>query len=163
MSLCVINDGLTNNGAVKLKATPCQRLLALAIISTALFTSQRMNARNTPYATQSPQATQQSATQSADQASGDQSSADQASGDQSSADQASDEKQASNEKKEQQTFTGVIEKSGDQLVLIDPLTKTSYQLDDQRKAQELVNKNVRVTGVLDPSTGTIRVSAIAPI
>jgi Protein of unknown function (DUF5818) len=153
MSLCVINDGLTNNGAVKLKATPCQRLLALAIISTALFTSQRMNARNTPYATQSPQATQQSATQSADQASGDQ----------SSADQASDEKQASNEKKEQQTFTGVIEKSGDQLVLIDPLTKTSYQLDDQRKAQELVNKNVRVTGVLDPSTGTIRVSAIAPI
>ena len=143
MSLCVINDGLTNNGAVKLKATPCQRLLALAIISTALFTSQRMNARNTPYATQSPQATQQSATQSADQA--------------------SDEKQASNEKKEQQTFTGVIEKSGDQLVLIDPLTKTSYQLDDQRKAQELVNKNVRVTGVLDPSTGTIRVTAIAPI
>jgi Protein of unknown function (DUF5818) len=153
MSLCVINDGLTNNGAAKLKATPCQRLLALAIISTALFTSQRMNARNTPYATQSPQATQQSATQSADQASGDQ----------SSAGQASDEKQASNEKKEQQTFTGVIEKSGDQLVLIDPLTKTSYQLDDQRKAQELVNKNVRVTGVLDPSTGTIRVSAIAPI
>jgi Protein of unknown function (DUF5818) len=153
MSLCVINDGLTNNGAVKLKATPCQRLLALAIISTALFTSQRMNARNTPYATQSPQATQQSATQSADQASGDQ----------SSAGQASDEKQASNEKKEQQTFTGVIEKSGDQLVLIDPLTKTSYQLDDQRKAQELVNKNVRVTGVLDPSTGTIRVTAIAPI
>jgi len=153
MSLCVINDGLTNNGAVKLKATPCQRLLALAIISTALFTSQRMNARNTPYATQSPQATQQSAMRSADQASGDQ----------SSADQASDEKQASNEKKEQQTFTGVIEKSGDQLVLIDPLTKTSYQLDDQRKAQELVNKNVRVTGVLDPSTGTIRVSAIAPI
>jgi hypothetical protein len=137
MSLCVINDGLTNNGAVKLKATPCQRLLAVAIISTALFTSQRMNARNTPYATQSPQATQQSATQSADQ--------------------------ASNEKKEQQTFTGVIEKSGDQLVLIDPLTKTSYQLDDQRKAQELVNKNVRVTGVLDPSTGTIRVTAIAPI
>lgn len=153
MSLCVINDGLTNNGAVKLKATPCQRLLALAIISTALFTSQRMNAGNTPYATQSPQVTQQSATQSADQASGDQ----------SSAGQASDEKQASNEKKEQQTFTGVIEKSGDQLVLIDPLTKTSYQLDDQRKAQELVNKNVRVTGVLDPSTGTIRVSAIAPI
>ena len=59
--------------------------------------------------------------------------------------------------------TSVIEKSGDQLVLIDPLTKTSYQLDDQRKAQELVNKNVRVTGILDPSTGTIRVSGIAPI
>jgi hypothetical protein len=64
---------------------------------------------------------------------------------------------------DRQTFTGVIVKSGDKLVLTDPLTKTSYQLDDQRKAQELVNKNVRVTGVLDPSTGTIRVSAIEPI
>jgi hypothetical protein len=62
-----------------------------------------------------------------------------------------------------QTFTGVIAKHGDKLVLTDPLTRTSYQLDDQRKAQELVNKNVKVTGVLDPSTGTIRVSAIDPI
>ena len=60
------------------------------------------------------------------------------------------------------TFTGVIAKSGDRLVLTDPLTQTSYQLDDQRKAQEMVNKNVRVIGVLDPSTGTIRVSAIEP-
>ncbi|MGA8773542.1 MAG: DUF5818 domain-containing protein [Terriglobales bacterium] len=63
----------------------------------------------------------------------------------------------------QQTFTGVISKSGDRLVLTDPLTRTRYQLDDQRKAQELVNKNVKVTGVLDPSTGTIRVSAIDPL
>jgi len=62
----------------------------------------------------------------------------------------------------QKTFTGVIAKSGDKLVLTDPLTKTSYQLDDQRKAQEMVNRNVKVTGVLDPSTGTIRVSAIEP-
>jgi hypothetical protein len=63
----------------------------------------------------------------------------------------------------QQTFTGMIAKSGDRLVLTDPLTRTRYQLDDQRKARELVNKNVKVTGVLDPSTGTIRVSAIDPI
>jgi hypothetical protein len=153
MNLCAMNDGPTNNGAVKLKTTPCRRLLAFAIMLNATFTSQQMNARNAPYTAQSREAMQQSATQSADQASSDQ----------SSAGQASDEKQASNEKKEQQTFTGVIEKSGDQLVLIDPLTKTSYQLDDQRKAQELVNKNVRVTGILDPSTGTIRVSGIAPI
>jgi hypothetical protein len=63
----------------------------------------------------------------------------------------------------QHTFTGVIAKHDDKLVLTDPLTSTRYQLDDQRKAQELVNKNVKVTGVLDPSTGTIRVSAIDPI
>ena len=144
---------MMNDGSIELKTTSCRRLLVFAIVLTAPFTSQRMNARNAPYTAQSREATQQSATRSADQASGDQ----------SSTGQASDEKQASNEKKEQQTFTGVIEKSGDQLVLIDPLTKTSYQLDDQRKAQELVNKNVRVTGILDPSTGTIRVSGIAPI
>jgi hypothetical protein len=64
---------------------------------------------------------------------------------------------------DQKTFTGIIVKSGEKLVLTDPLTKTSYQLDDQRKAQELVNKKVKVMGVLDPSTGTIRVSAIKPI
>ncbi len=59
-------------------------------------------------------------------------------------------------------FTGVISRSGDKFVLTDPLTRTSYQLDDQRKAQEMVNKNVKVAGVLDPSTGTIRVTAIEP-
>jgi hypothetical protein len=63
----------------------------------------------------------------------------------------------------QHTFTGVIAKHGDRLLLTDPLTRTSYQLDDQRRAEELVDKNVKVTGSLDPSTGTIRVSAIDPL
>jgi len=71
--------------------------------------------------------------------------------------------QTANDPAEQKTFTGLIARSGDKLVLTDPLTKTSYQLDDQRKARELVNKNVKVTGVLDPSTGTIRVSTIEPL
>lgn len=66
----------------------------------------------------------------------------------------------SSEAPAQKIFTGVIARSGDKLVLTDPLTKTSYQLDDQRRANELVNKNVKVTGVLDPSTGTIHVTAI---
>lgn len=60
------------------------------------------------------------------------------------------------------TFTGVIARSGDKFVLTDPLLKISYQLDNQRRAQELANKNVKVTGVLDPSTGTIHVRAIDP-
>lgn len=63
----------------------------------------------------------------------------------------------------QTAFTGVIVKSGDKLVLIDTNSKTSYQLDDQEKAQDFVNKNVKVTGVLDPSTGTIHVREISPI
>ena len=60
------------------------------------------------------------------------------------------------------TFTGKIVKSGDKLVLTDSASKTIYQLDDQQKAQDFVNKSVKVTGVLDGSTGVIRVSAIEP-
>lgn len=63
---------------------------------------------------------------------------------------------------EMKTFTGKIVKSGDKLVLADAESTTTYQLDDQRKAQEFVNKNVKVIGVLDATTGMIRVSAIEP-
>lgn len=60
----------------------------------------------------------------------------------------------------QKTFSGKIMKSGDKLVLT--ASGTTYQLDDQQKAQDFLNKDVKVTGSLDPSTGTIRVSAIDP-
>jgi Protein of unknown function (DUF5818) len=58
------------------------------------------------------------------------------------------------------TFHGKIVKAGDKLVLT--ATDKIYQLDDQQKAQDYLNKSVKVTGVLDASTGTIRVSAIEP-
>jgi len=61
------------------------------------------------------------------------------------------------------TFSGKIVRSGNKLVLSDADNKTTYQLDDQQKAQDFLNKNVKVTGVLDASTGTIRVSAIEPV
>lgn len=112
-------------------------LFAFALVSTIFFANQPVHAQNGPDSTRSSQTTQPSGTQASEP----------------DADQNT----------EQRTFTGVIAKSGDKLVLTDPLTKTSYQLDDQRKAHELVNKNVRVIGVLDPSTGTIHVSAIDPI
>jgi hypothetical protein len=60
------------------------------------------------------------------------------------------------------TFTGKIMKSGNKLVLTDISNKTTYQLDDQQRALGFLNKSVKVTGVLDASTGTIRVSAIEP-
>src|ERR1700739_2480416 len=65
-------------------------------------------------------------------------------------------------KSETKTFTGKIVKSGDVLVLSDPDSKTTYKLDDQEKAREFINKDVKVVGVLDDSTGMIRVSSIEP-
>jgi len=63
---------------------------------------------------------------------------------------------------ETKTFTGKIVKSGNLLVLSDAEGKTTYKLDDQQKAKEFVNQDVKVTGVLDDSTGVIRVTAIEP-
>ncbi|MBZ5655852.1 MAG: hypothetical protein LAO56_11325 [Acidobacteriia bacterium] len=73
--------------------------------------------------------------------------------------QQADEQKAAPEPK---TFTGKIVKSGDSLVLSDTESKTMYKLDDQQKAKEFVNKDVKVVGVLDDSTGMIRVSSIEP-
>jgi hypothetical protein len=64
---------------------------------------------------------------------------------------------------EMKTFTGMIVKSGDNLVLADAENGTTFQLDDQQKAQEFVGKRVKVSGVLDNATGVIRVSAIEPV
>jgi Protein of unknown function (DUF5818) len=63
---------------------------------------------------------------------------------------------------EAKTFAGKIVKAGNMLVLSDAEGKTTYKLDDQQKAKEFVNKEVKVTGVLDASTGMIRVTAIEP-
>jgi Protein of unknown function (DUF5818) len=60
------------------------------------------------------------------------------------------------------SFIGKIVKSGGKLVLADAASNTTYQLDDQKKAHEFLNQSVRVTGVLDAATGTIRVSTIGP-
>jgi hypothetical protein len=58
------------------------------------------------------------------------------------------------------TFSGRITKSGNRLVLTDADNKTTYQLDDQQRAHDFLNKSVKVTGVLDATTGTIRITAI---
>jgi Protein of unknown function (DUF5818) len=61
------------------------------------------------------------------------------------------------------TFNGKIVKSGDKLVLKAADSKTTYQIDDQQKAQDFLNKSVKITGVLDAAMGTIRVTAIDPV
>jgi hypothetical protein len=63
---------------------------------------------------------------------------------------------------EAKIFTGKIVKDGDKLVLTDADGKTTYQIDDQQKAKAFLNKSVKVTGILDASTGQIKVIAIEP-
>lgn len=63
---------------------------------------------------------------------------------------------------ETKTFAGKIVKQGNELVLSDADSKTTYKLDDQEKAKEFVNKDVKVIGVLDDTAGMIRVTAIEP-
>jgi hypothetical protein len=60
----------------------------------------------------------------------------------------------------QNSFSGTVVKAGKHYVLKTE-TKT-YQLDDQTKAKEFQGKQVTVSGTLDKSTGTIRVSDIQP-
>ena len=62
----------------------------------------------------------------------------------------------------EKTFSGKIMKSGNKLVLAAATTKTTYQLDDQDKAKQFLGKDVKVTGILDAASGTIRVTRIEP-
>jgi Protein of unknown function (DUF5818) len=57
-------------------------------------------------------------------------------------------------------FTGTIQKTGDQFVLTDDTSKSSYQLDDQQSASKFDGKKVKVIGTLDASNNTIRVQSI---
>ena len=61
-----------------------------------------------------------------------------------------------------QTFSGKVMKTGDKLVLKDSSTQTSYQLDDQDKAQAYVGKNVKVMATLDANSNTLHVVDISP-
>jgi|SRR5579859_5060207 len=62
-------------------------------------------------------------------------------------------------------FTGrvVKEKEKGQLVLNDPITKMSYQLDDQSKAKPYIGKQVKVIGKLDMNSNLIHIERIEPL
>ena len=57
-------------------------------------------------------------------------------------------------------FQGTIEKTGTKYILDDKASGATYQLDNQDKAKQFADKDVKVTGTLDPSTNTIQVSEI---
>ena len=52
-------------------------------------------------------------------------------------------------------------KAGAKLVLYDSSTKTVYELDDQKKAEQFAGEKVKVTGNVDQSNSTIHVNKIA--
>lgn len=59
-------------------------------------------------------------------------------------------------------FTGQIEQEKGALVLIDPVAKVTYQLNDQMRAKRFVGKQVRVIGKLEMKSNTIHVDTINP-
>ena len=61
---------------------------------------------------------------------------------------------------EAKTFTGTVMKNGDNFVLSDASSKTSYTLDDARKASQFEGKKVKVTGTVDMATNILHVEAI---
>ena len=60
-------------------------------------------------------------------------------------------------------FTGRVMKEQGQLVLKDPVTKMSYQLDDQTKAKPYAGKQVKITGKLEMNSNTIHIAGIEPL
>jgi hypothetical protein len=64
---------------------------------------------------------------------------------------------------EAQSFTGRVTKEDGKVVLKDPVTKTSYQIDDISKVKPYMGRQVKVTGKLDTSSNTIRIDSIEPM
>jgi Protein of unknown function (DUF5818) len=64
---------------------------------------------------------------------------------------------------EAKTFTGTILKNGQNFVLSDPVTKSSYTLDNPEKASPYEGKRVKVTGTLDAVSNLIQVETIQEI
>jgi hypothetical protein len=60
-------------------------------------------------------------------------------------------------------FTGKIVRQNGRIVLMDPVTKTTYRIDDASKVKVYMGKEVKVTGTLDMSSNTIHVTGIETV
>lgn len=58
------------------------------------------------------------------------------------------------------TFTGRVTKENGKVVLKDPVTKISYQIDDASKVKAYMGKEVKVTGKLDMNSNMIHVESV---
>jgi len=61
------------------------------------------------------------------------------------------------------SFSGRITKENGKIVLKDPVTKTSYQIDDASKVKPYMGKQVKITGKLDMSSNTIHIDSVEPM
>jgi type 1 fimbria pilin len=52
-------------------------------------------------------------------------------------------------------------KAGAKLVLYDASTKTAYEIDDQKKAEQFAGEKVKVTGTVDAANSSIHIAKIA--
>jgi hypothetical protein len=64
---------------------------------------------------------------------------------------------------EANTFTGTIQKSGENFALSESATKSRYMLDNQNKARPYEGKNVEVTGTFDVASNLIHIETIEEI
>ena len=69
---------------------------------------------------------------------------------------------ASNSQQSARAFEGKIQKSGDEFVLQESATQTSYKLDAQDKAKQFEGKSVKVMATIDPTTNKLHVVDITP-
>jgi hypothetical protein len=60
-------------------------------------------------------------------------------------------------------FSGRVTSEEGQLVLKDPVTKMTYQLDNQAKAKQYIGKQVKVIGILELKSNTIHINSIEPL
>jgi hypothetical protein len=67
---------------------------------------------------------------------------------------------SSNQTQDELAFTGRIEQDKGTLVLKDPVTRLTYQLDDQLRAKKFLGKQVKVIGKLEMNSNTIQISRI---
>ena len=59
-------------------------------------------------------------------------------------------------------FTGQIQRESGSLVLLDPVTRVRYQLDDPARAKLFTGQEVRVVGKLEMRSNTILIQTITP-
>lgn len=65
-----------------------------------------------------------------------------------------------NTQAQSKTFTGTIVKKGDNFLLRDAASKTSYMLDDAQKVSQFEGKKVKVTGTVDTASNMLHVETI---